>query len=142
MMIGLISKESALNILKHGKYYYPAKSHYADNPLVNNVFCDYCGKSQLPCSIGYVTHDLCLSCANNLSSVDITFASLPKPETNYVDSTNVQPGILMMQPSVRPIRPTTRMMDRSVRPGTFMMQPSVRPATFMMQPSIRPPREQ
>lgn len=47
-------------IIRNGKYYYPATSHY---PNATEVFCDSCNRGKLRAAIGWDSQDLCLSCA-------------------------------------------------------------------------------
>ena len=50
-----------LNIIKNGKFYFPASAHY--NYESSNVQCDRCFRNDLSISIGYMDRDLCLNCA-------------------------------------------------------------------------------
>lgn len=54
------------NILKFGKFYFPAWKHYGRSDL--QVVCDKCHTHGIRASIGYGNQDLCLSCADELSS--------------------------------------------------------------------------
>lgn len=47
-------------IIKYGKFYFPANYHYMNN---SKVICDRCYKSDIASSIGYGQLDLCLQCA-------------------------------------------------------------------------------
>ena len=66
-MVEYISSEELQNIIKNGKYYNPATSHYDDDD--SEVVCDKCNKSNLEVSIGYGEHDLCLKCVRNLTKI-------------------------------------------------------------------------
>ena len=62
-----ITIEEAKNIIKNGKLYYPASSHYENSINPVNVYCDYCDNSMLKISIGYDNKDLCLSCVDSIT---------------------------------------------------------------------------
>jgi len=136
--MSLISKKHAIKIIKEGKFYCPAISHYGKNLEVNNVNCDYCGKSQLPVFVGYSKYDFCMTCVNELTYANKTFTSLPNPDNNTIDLQEADDRIVtkMMQQSVRRTddRIVTKMMQQSVRRTDIM----TRPVTLMMQPSVRP----
>ena len=51
------------NVIKYGKFYYPAISHY---PNSLNIQCDRCYKNDLQSCIGYEDIDLCLKCVDLL----------------------------------------------------------------------------
>jgi hypothetical protein len=55
------------NTFKHGIYYNPATSHYLNQPNCN-VVCDMCNRSSLKICIGYDDCDLCMRCADTLST--------------------------------------------------------------------------
>ena|SRR5579872_6181535 len=56
------------DILKYGKYYFPATSHYSYSC---SVICDRCNKTNLPacigCTLGDKTYDLCMNCVDGLT---------------------------------------------------------------------------
>lgn len=86
---------SLTNIVKHGKYYYPAWKHYGNEN--NNVRCDRCNETKLKACIGYDQKDLCLSCANELTSLidnhDFTFdpTFIPAPVPTPIPAPNPSP---------------------------------------------------
>lgn len=51
-------------ILKQGRLYYPASSHYNSGGVVK---CDNCLRNNLSVSIGYGQLDMCLSCTQLIS---------------------------------------------------------------------------
>jgi len=73
-----ISYNLAQDVLKNGKLYYPAKSHYPQI-ATPNVVCDYCRKQGLSGSIGYLNYDLCFQCVDRLSEKPLGYDRLPDP---------------------------------------------------------------
>jgi len=57
------------NVIKYGKFYYPATSHY---PNSLNIQCDRCYKNDLQSCIGYEDIDLCLKCVDLLTNLKNT----------------------------------------------------------------------
>lgn len=55
------------NVVKYGKYYYPAWTHYKKENA--NVVCDRCAKTKLVVSIGLENTDLCLQCVDTVSKL-------------------------------------------------------------------------
>lgn len=55
-------------LLIHGTFYFPAKTHYSSNPIAT-VTCDMCHQTQLRACIGYRDWDVCLTCANTLTEL-------------------------------------------------------------------------
>lgn len=102
-----LSQHEILDILKQGRYYFPANKHYNFQGTVN---CDRCYKQNIVASIGYLDYDLCLDCARNCEEVLERERSVgPPPEIMT----------LMMQDRYRPM---TRMLQRQYRPRTKMIQ--------------------
>lgn len=62
------------NVVKYGKYYYPAWTHYKRENA--NVVCDRCAKTKLVVSIGLENTDLCLQCVETVSKL-ITKPKIP-----------------------------------------------------------------
>lgn len=54
-------------IVELGRFYYPAWKHY--NKQNANVTCDRCKRNRLTSCIGYMELDLCLPCADDVSSL-------------------------------------------------------------------------
>lgn len=54
------------NIVRHGKYYNPAHTHYGRK---TNVVCDRCGRTNLDICIGYKDYDLCFNCVDIVNSI-------------------------------------------------------------------------
>jgi hypothetical protein len=52
-----------IDIIKHGKLYFPASSHYDMNTI---VVCNRCYKNDLQICIGYEDKDICLECAEKI----------------------------------------------------------------------------
>lgn len=103
------------DIIKKGRYYYPATSHY-DNS--KNVQCDRCFKNDLKACIGYDSMDLCLECVDKLTSRnDMIVPYFPMIERDYL----------------------TAMVQDIYKPSlTFMVQDVFRPLTRMEQGMFRP----
>ena len=57
----MLTFEEALFVVTRGHYSYPASKRYVNDCLVQ---CDFCDKKNLPASIGFQQHDVCLSCAD------------------------------------------------------------------------------
>lgn len=66
-----------MNIYKHGKYYNPAWSHYEHGALVS---CDRCYRTQLITCLGWNQYDMCLKCADEISSIINIKDSIPYNE--------------------------------------------------------------
>lgn len=59
-----IDQDILYKTCKYGNYYNPASSHYG---VSSNVMCDRCRKDNLDICIGYMTHDLCMMCAQKIN---------------------------------------------------------------------------
>jgi hypothetical protein len=71
-MLDKITLLTAQTIIKYGKLYNPAISHYPN--LINNkidtgVTCNYCNKPNLKLCIGLNDNDLCLTCVDAISNI-------------------------------------------------------------------------
>ncbi len=66
MDIQPIDKNTMLQIYKYGTYYSPASKHYGDD--LANVVCDRCFKNNLDICIGWLTHDVCISCMKEINN--------------------------------------------------------------------------
>ena len=112
-----ITLEVARTVIKSGNFYYPAYSHY--NNGNNNVVCDLCARDWLFASIGYMQYDLCLTCANYVTS----------------QMSQVQQSLIDVQKTMKDNVSATFMMQDSTRSPviTFMMQNSVRSSTSIMR---------
>jgi len=69
------------NIIQNGNYFFPAWKHYGNPQL--NVTCDRCNKTNLQACIGYGDRDLCLLCADNLTSFNIKPIIFPIPPNPF-----------------------------------------------------------
>lgn len=130
-----VPHELALEILNKGTLYVPATKHYADrvNP---RVVCDYCRRDNLSACIGYKEYDICLPCADRLTSGPVGLPALPDPFAS-VPPTPPEDSVRQREPYWQ--MPLTRMMQDSVRwrPMTKMMQDSIRFTAAMKQDSVR-----
>jgi hypothetical protein len=59
-----ISYGNALNIMRKGKVYLPASSHYINPHAV--VICDNCNQTNLGMCVGWGSQDLCMECVVHL----------------------------------------------------------------------------
>lgn len=101
-----------MDIVKYGKFYYPASTHYGS--LTANVTCDRCQRSSLTCCVGYADSDLCMGC------VEIVVQTQTDTQTS--------------QPSKREFGP-------DVRYRTMMLQDQTQPWSSQPQ-SFQPPQPQ
>lgn len=69
-----LTRSEIKSVLKYGKFYYPATSHY--NKIIIKVYCDRCYKSNLKASIGFEKKDLCLECVNEIINNEKSKSSL------------------------------------------------------------------
>jgi len=72
-------------VLTHGRFYYPATSHYNKKPGELNVICDRCQRQHIMCCVGYNDIDLCMPCVEIVADIAGSFAKQevtphPKPE--------------------------------------------------------------
>ena len=65
-----LSRTEALEVVIRGLYYFPAYKHHSQTPT--NIWCDYCKRTGLNCSIGYQNYDLCLGCVEMLTNTNRT----------------------------------------------------------------------
>ena len=73
-----ISYEEVMRIVKNGKFYNPASTHYSSGVVVR---CDYCCKNNLEMSLGYENYDLCIECLNCLTTIkSINIEEMPIAE--------------------------------------------------------------
>lgn len=56
-----------LDVIKNGKLYYPASSHY---DMITPVQCNRCYRNDLKICIGYLDNDLCLECCEKIVNKD------------------------------------------------------------------------
>ena len=99
-----LSRETTINIVKNGTYYFPASKHY--NNQSTNVVCDRCRKTNLDTCIGLDNYDLCLSCVQDVSSLCNPTTISPPPVFR-------EPILaMMMQEQYR-----TRMLQAQFRPN-------------------------
>ena len=56
-----------LDVIKNGKLYYPASSHY---DMITDVQCNRCYRNELKICIGYLDNDLCLECCEKIVNKD------------------------------------------------------------------------
>jgi len=92
------NQDDANNIIKYGKFFYPAHMHYGNGPV--NVCCDFCNKSNLSCSIGFQNSDLCMNCVDKIT----TKLNRPKEPSTLQGLVSFSTGSIttdMMQKSVR-----------------------------------------
>jgi hypothetical protein len=68
---------SFADIVKYGRYYYPANQRYAPTSV---VICDRCKRRDIPVCIGYQDQDLCLPCAEQVSVIMKRREAIPIPE--------------------------------------------------------------
>lgn len=64
------------HILRHGKLYYPAHTHYGPSPHTR-VVCDKCRRGDLRICIGVDSWDLCLPCAERFGNEPVPSPPLP-----------------------------------------------------------------
>lgn len=95
------------DITTNGQFYYPAWKHYARKC---DVACDRCQRHNLKACIGYGDMDLCLKCADAITS----FGPLGGPEPSPAPAP--APGPFMV----------TNMEQKQ-------FQPPIEPLTFMLQ---------
>lgn len=130
------TKQELMLVVNSGTYYYPAYTHYSSVPL--NVYCDFCNKSNLLCSIGFGDKDLCLGCVETLtnknnSNIDNKLTNLYEKmqNQNQQNQQNRQQIITrMMQDSVRVNHDTFKF-------GIPFIQPYQHVQTKMKQDSVR-----
>ena len=76
----MLTFEEALFIVTRGQYSYPAIIRYGNSCIVQ---CDYCGKLDIPASIGFQQYDVCLICAYSLTQTRKMVDRLyPRPDTS------------------------------------------------------------
>lgn len=111
--------QEIINVLEHGKFQYPASARHSVNTgTTPNVYCDLCHRDQLSASIGYREIDLCLICADRLSSTH--YESL----TELFESLSVD-SQFREQAQDHPAFATKRIQDRSREPTkdqTFIVE--------------------
>lgn len=64
-----INIHKANSIIKYGKLYNPAHSHYPHlihDQIQKNIICYFCNKPNLKICIGFNSDDLCLTCADSI----------------------------------------------------------------------------
>jgi hypothetical protein len=64
-MNNIITDERALEIIRNGKVYIPAKAHYGNRNVT--VVCDACKRSNLQACVGHEDVDICLKCVERIS---------------------------------------------------------------------------
>ena len=79
-----LSRTEALEVVIRGLYYFPAYKHHSQTPT--NIWCDYCKRTGLNCSIGYQNYDLCLGCVEMLTNTNRTLfkISIGKYDLNNI----------------------------------------------------------
>ncbi len=80
-----MQKELYNKIIKNGKFYCPATSHYNNS---NNIQCDRCYKNNLKTCIGYEEYDLCLECVDKITNINEIESNLTYMEQNIF---NIKP---------------------------------------------------
>ncbi|ARF08932.1 hypothetical protein Catovirus_1_982 [Catovirus CTV1] len=127
------------DIIKKGKYYYPANSHYMND---TKVICDRCFKNDITSSIGYDQLDLCLQCAeivsNQMKNREL-FVQSTKQKQKLETLTFMERSLFNPEVSHRPLMTggqvltKTNMEQAMFKPKTYMEQGMFRPKTKMMQ---------
>lgn len=71
-------------VVKNGKFYYPASYHYEKQPHEVNIICDRCRRQQLKCCVGYQNSDLCMECVE--ITVGTMLADVPNQSPSQFQS--------------------------------------------------------
>jgi hypothetical protein len=84
-------------IIKKGKYYNPAHSHYNKE---SNIVCDKCQTNNLHICIGYKEWDLCLSCVDSYSTKSHDKVSYMLPNMYNKDKKTNPDIVTLMAPNM------------------------------------------
>jgi hypothetical protein len=104
------------DIIKNGKFYFPASAHYNKPAGEVNVVCDRCQKNGLISCVGYMEYDLCMPCVETITQ--------SKPPTQEPKPKRADRKLKMAQSMFRPdIRP-----DMMTNMQQSMFRPDIRPA--------------
>ena len=131
-----LNYNKALEVVKNGKMYIPASSHYPHMKNCN-VACDYCQTSRLSTCLGYTDIDLCLKCVQRISETEsnkqeqhtMSMKGLldksvhgSSDSSMFVTTNMEQDSVVKKKIKTSPFIATTNMMQSSV---TYMRQDSV-----------------
>lgn len=125
-----ITENELYQIIKNGRIYNPAYTHYTTNPNEGNISCDKCKKNSLNVSFGYMDKDLCINCYNYCKKYFESRNSI-NPINPVNPYPNVQTRMMISdfnQDSFPNIRTKMRISD--FNPDSF-------PQTLMMISSLR-----
>lgn len=112
---------SFVDIVKQGKYYFPANQRYG---VGKYVVCDRCKRHDIPSCIGYGDMDLCLPCAEQVAVIIKKKESAPDPyelspfggiRTRMATSRFEQPTTLMATSRFRDLSTMTYMASDRFR---------------------------
>lgn len=91
-------------IIRRGKFYFPASNHYVNNNEEIIVNCDRCKRTKLLSCIGYKEFDLCLNCA------DIIIEIINNEENIMeLDNLNMPYDPLCRENNIKPYKPLKKM---------------------------------
>jgi hypothetical protein len=60
-----LTKNDLMVIISKGQIFCPAYLHYGSKEL--NISCNYCGRKNLACCVGYENYDLCMECVDKIT---------------------------------------------------------------------------
>ena len=124
-----------LNIIKNGKYYCPAWTHYDKQ---TSVVCDRCGSTQLVVCIGWDKYDMCLKCVDTITSHQKPEIISSKKDTIYPISKMNQDKFIKSKDKISTVAITNREQNIFKNKNVTRMMQDIynkydKDTTFMMQ---------